>query len=55
VATQAYLDSLPRFLLLGWDHSFPAGFKSAELFGKAVFPNHRVTRITGDLSIVERQ
>lgn len=55
VATQAHLDSVPRFLVVGWDDSFPIGYKSPELFGKAVFPNHRVTRVTEDLSLFERQ
>jgi hypothetical protein len=55
VSTQAQLDSLPRFLLVGWDDSFPIGYKDVASFGKAVFPNHRVTRITEDLALFEHQ
>lgn len=55
VSTQPQLDSLPRFLLIGWAESFPVGYKQVELFGGAVFPNHRVTRITEDLTLFEHR
>jgi len=55
VAAQAQLDSVPRFLLVGWDDSFPAGYKSVEHFGGAVFPNHHITRISEDLALLERR
>ena len=55
VSAQAHLDSLPRFLLIGWAESFPVGYKHVELFGGAVFPNHRVTRITEDLTLFEHR
>jgi hypothetical protein len=55
VATQAHLDSVPRFLLVGWDDSFPIGYKDVHKFGQAVFPNHRVTRVTEDLALFERR
>lgn len=54
VSAQAQLDSLPRFLVVGWDDSFPAGYKSVERFGAAVFPNYRVSRINEDLALFER-
>jgi hypothetical protein len=55
VSSQPQLDSLPRFLLIGWAESFPVGYKHVELFGGAVFPNHRVTRITEDLTLFEHR
>ena len=55
VSTQAQLDSAPRFLLVGWDDSFPIGYKNVEKFGQAVFPHHRATRVNEDLTLFERR
>ena len=55
VAAQAQLDSVPRFIVVGWDDSFPAGYKSVEHFGAAVFPTFRVSRINEDLALFERR
>jgi hypothetical protein len=55
VWTEAHVDSLPRFMLFGWDDSLPPGYKSVQAFAKAVFPGHAVTRLTEDVTLFERQ
>ena len=54
LATQAQLDTTSRFLLLASDASLPGGYKSPALFARAVFPQHRATRIDSTLSLFER-
>src|SRR5688572_10015089 len=54
VARQEQVDSLSRFIVVGWDDSFPVGYKNVTQFGRAVFPRHTVTRITEDLALFER-
>jgi hypothetical protein len=54
LATQAQLDTTPRFLLLATDLQLPGGYKQAEKWGLAVFPRHKVTRLNGVLSLFER-
>lgn len=54
LATQAQLDSTPRFLLLAGELSLPGGYKRPESFGRALFPEHRVSRLNGTLSLFER-
>jgi hypothetical protein len=54
LGAQASLDSLPAFLLFAKDLSLPGGYKQAELFGHAVFPRHKVTRLSATLSLFER-
>lgn len=55
VAHEAQMDSTRAFLLVGWDASLPAGFKDIEKFRAAVFPQHRVTRLTENLALFELQ
>jgi hypothetical protein len=55
VARQEQVDALPRFIVVGWDDSFPVGYKDVTKFGRAVFPNHRVRRINEDLTLFERR
>jgi hypothetical protein len=55
LATQAQLDSSPRFLLLAADLTLPGGYKRPETFGRALFPRHRVVRINETLSLFERR
>jgi hypothetical protein len=55
VWTQAHVDSLPRFLLFAWDDVLPAGYRDAASFGKAVFPDHTVTRLTEGFALFERR
>jgi hypothetical protein len=55
VWTQAHVDSLPRFLLFAWDDVLPAGYRDATAFGKAVFPDHTVTRLTEGFALFERR
>jgi hypothetical protein len=54
LATQAQLDTTRRFFLLATDISLPGGYKSAELYGRALFPRHQVRRLNSVLSIFER-
>jgi hypothetical protein len=54
LATQAELDSTPRFLLLATDLSLPGGYKNATAFGRALFPGFRVTRLNQYLALFER-
>ena len=54
LATQAQLDTTRRFFLLATDISLPGGYKSAGLYGRALFPKHRVVRINQVLSVFER-
>ncbi|MGH7680021.1 MAG: hypothetical protein ACRENU_16250, partial [Gemmatimonadaceae bacterium] len=54
VSTQSQLDAVPRFLVVGWDESFQDQ-RTVQAFGRAVFPNYRVTRITADLAVFERR
>ena len=53
VAREAQMDSTRAFLLVGWDGSLPQGFKDIEKFRAAVFPQHRVTRLTENLALFE--
>ena len=55
VWTEAHVDSLPKFLLFGWDDSLPPGYKDVVAFGSAVFPGHTVTRLTEDVALFERR
>jgi len=54
LATQAQLDTTSRFILLATDASLPGGYKSPQLFGRALFPRHRAVRIDSTLSLFER-
>lgn len=54
LATQAQLDSSSSFLLLAADFSLPGGYKRPEMFGRAVFPRHRVVRLNETLSLFQR-
>jgi hypothetical protein len=54
LATQAQLDTTRRFFLLATDISLPGGYKSAALYGRALFPRHQVRRLNSVLSIFER-
>jgi hypothetical protein len=54
LATQAQLDTTRRFFLLATDISLPGGYKSAERYGRALFPKHRVVRINQVLSVFDR-
>lgn len=54
LATQAALDSMPRFLLLATDLQLSGGYKQAEKWGQAVFPRHRVERLSESLTLFER-
>ena len=53
VAREAQMDSARSFLLVGWDASLPQGYKDIEKFRAAVFPQHRVTRLTENLALFE--
>ena len=53
VTTEAAMDTTRSFLLVGWDASLPAGYKDIEKFRAAVFPQHRVTRLTENLALFE--
>ena len=53
VAHEALMDSTRAFLLVGWDASLPSGYKDIEKFRAAVFPQHRVTRLTENLALFE--
>ena len=55
LATPAQLDSMPRFLLLAGELSLPGGYKRPEVFGRALFPRHRVSRVGDMLSLFERE
>jgi hypothetical protein len=54
MVTQARLDSTPRFLFIASDESLPRLYTRVDLFAKAAFPNHRVTRLTSNLALLER-
>jgi hypothetical protein len=54
LVTQTQLDTTPRFLLIAAEGSLPGGYKRPEVFGQALFPAHRVSRIDGMLSLFER-
>ena len=54
LATQAQLDSTPRFVLLATEATLPGGYKRAELFGRALFPRHHVVRLSNRVSLFER-
>jgi hypothetical protein len=54
LGTQAQLDSTQRFFLLATDVSLPGGYKDAKVYGRALFPGHRVTRLNQFLSVFER-
>jgi hypothetical protein len=54
LASQAQLDTTPRFFLLATDVSLPGGYKDATLYGRALFPKHHVRRVNELLSIFER-
>lgn len=49
IVTQAELDTTPRFLLIASSPSWPV-----EKFGDAVFPRHRLRRLSDHLSLLER-
>ena len=54
LVSPADLDTLPRFLLLARDASLPRGYKNVELFGRAVFPGYRVSRLRENLALFTR-
>lgn len=54
LGTQAQLDTTRRFFLLATDVSLPGGYKDAKVYGGALFPRHRVTRLNEFLSLFER-
>ncbi|HEX7938937.1 MAG TPA: hypothetical protein VF483_08065, partial [Gemmatimonadaceae bacterium] len=54
IATQAGLDTTPRFLLVATDESLPRLYPRVDLFAKAVFPRHHVTRLSPTLALLER-
>jgi hypothetical protein len=54
LATQAELDSTPRWLLLATDISLPGGYKNVAVFGHRLFPEFRVTRLNERLALFER-
>lgn len=53
VASEQQMDTTRSFLLVGWDASLPQGYKDIEKFRAAVFPQHRVTRVTENLALFE--
>jgi hypothetical protein len=53
LATQAQLESTPRFLLIAGEASLPGGYKRPETFGRALFPEHRVSRVNEMISLFE--
>ena len=55
VWTDAQVNALPRFLMFGWDEILPSAYRDAAAFGKAVFPNHTVTRLTEGFMLFERR
>jgi len=50
----ASLDSIPRFLLLAPEGRLPAGYPTIGAWARVAFPDHRLRRITADLSLLER-
>lgn len=54
VATEQQMDTTRSFLLVGWDMSLPQRYKDIETFRAAIFPQHRVTRLTENLALFER-
>jgi hypothetical protein len=54
IVTQARLDSTSRFLFIGSDASLPRLYTRVDLFTKALFPHHRVTRLSPNLALLER-
>lgn len=52
---QAELDSTARFILVAADTSLPPGYQDARLWGRIVFPNHQVSRLTPMLALFQRQ
>lgn len=54
MATQAQLDTTPRFLLLADDLALPGGYKRPDVFGRVLFPHHRVSRVGDRTSLFER-
>lgn len=55
LATQAQLENTPRFLLLATDLQLPGGYKQANKWGAAVFPNHEVVRLNDVLTLFVRK
>lgn len=51
---RAVLDTTPRFLLLAPASRLPAGYPSVDVFGRAVFPRHRLQQLLPDLWLAER-
>lgn len=54
IATQARLDTTPRFLLIASSESLPRLYEQVEKFAAAVFPRHHLRRLTDNLSLLER-
>jgi hypothetical protein len=54
MVTQAQLDSTSRFLFVASDESLPNLYGRVDLFTKAVFPHHRLTRLSPNLALLER-
>jgi hypothetical protein len=54
MVTQAQLDSTSRFLFVASDESLPNIYGRVDLFTKAVFPHHRLTRLSPNLALLER-
>jgi hypothetical protein len=55
LASQGVLDTTRRFLLLAPQRRLPPGLRGVEQFGRAVFPNHRLTHLHPELSLLERR
>lgn len=54
LAPKATLDSATAFLLLVEPLALPGGYKRPEAFGRALFPAHRVTRVSELVTLFER-
>jgi hypothetical protein len=55
LATQADLDTTPRFVVLATDLQLPGGYKRADKWGTALFPHHRVERLSESVILFERR
>ena len=54
MAPVAMLDTLPRFYLVATDATLPPGYAPVTRYGAALFPRHRVTRVSPALALFER-
>jgi hypothetical protein len=54
IVMQSQLDTTPRFLIVATEESLPRLYPRMDWYAKAVFPHHRLTRLSPTLALLER-